>query len=1319
MPENPNVAEPLKIKITSDIDRSDEKINKVTTALEGLKTSVNDLGAVNRALNELSNNLSKLGTTNFTKTTQSVNQYANAMNKSAKETQGFGKSVTGTLDSLRIFRARMIAAVFAGRLLAKRFVDVMDKSNMYIENVNLFTVTMGRATQSALDYAEAVSEAVGIDPGEWIKHQGVFKQIASGFGVAEDRANLMAKNLTQLTYDTTSFFNTTIESAAQRFEAAMAQQSRPLRRFGYDISMTALREEALAMGIEKTVDTMSRAEKAQLTYMVLMKQSGKIMGDMARTVITPANALRILNMQFDITKRAIGNILIPIVQAALPYLMAFAQALRHVAAGLAALTGFEFPPIDYSRMRTKPVIDLADAFDGVEDSVVRAGSAIKEFKNFVLGFDELHIIPSQAGGGGGGGVVPSGFEDIFANIDLPEYDFLEQLAASDGKIARIRDKIIKFLDGIATAIRIFGSVIEGVGALIATMLAGKIIRNAAKWFITTFSKKTGETLQGSLKSFDDKILGTTLIVGGIALGFIGEMKAIERYRMGKINSLEYVMATLGTVLGSVGLITGGLKLLGVGLGTAFGVGAVIGIVATAIGAIAGYLKSIREEQKEILKQKFFETAFGDLELTVRDIQILAGYLLDTPFHQAMKLYIRLETTVDELADMINVSLEDLKTTRFHIAMGLDISPEEHKSAIMDLITSLQKFLKEDSQKVLIAIDLVFGEDSETGSFLSKGYSAWNLEKNLELKTLTTKITEVFEEAIKEGFTAMKTEEMLAPLYEQLNALIAEIDRYEKIGDRYRIRAEYGVDLRDITPEQLTAESHSQLRQEVRTQLQSELDAWAGVVGDNTKAAVVAIEREYGTLTQAQQDAVYAMVKENSLLSLAENFEYFSVIFKQIRGAVDVIFEDDVVKGRRDKITKDREQLENLQKEYDALSDWERYAFGSTYVKDIGLLQQSIDKQAEQLAEFVMPMWEGDEKLGIEGVKLDVELSKQYYKKFKEAGIKMGKEELDGYIAGLELGALALDDYAVEFFEGRSLFSRPEALEDLLHAHGYGAEQSEAFADGIFSNSELVYKQGQDTMFKYFDGMRHRQVAMTPELYSNLKALGYGMTLETELAILEQLYGGKEKFDIYNQLLGLFKLNQNDISTPEDVLSAIKSGMFNKTQYENIKNLLKLMFPGSDISDDFVADFMVGLGNLKQASKTVSDEIKRYFRMEGQSFQVTSHGGNISYKPIHTAYATGGFPTAGELFIANEAGPEMVGKMGNRNVVASNLQIIEGISQGVIEGMLTAAAITGSGKEEGSSDTIIVQVGDEVILEQTLAEIKRKGQRSGKAVMVMR
>lgn len=53
------------------------------------------------------------------------------------------------------------------------------------------------------------------------------------------------------------------------------------------------------------------------------------------------------------------------------------------------------------------------------------------------------------------------------------------------------------------------------------------------------------------------------------------------------------------------------------------------------------------------------------------------------------------------------------------------------------------------------------------------------------------------------------------------------------------------------------------------------------------------------------------------------------------------------------------------------------------------------------------------------------------------------------------------------------------------------------------------------------------------------------------------------------------------------------------------------------------------------------------------------------------YAQGGFPEMGELFMAREAGPELVGTMGGRTAVANNDQIIEGIKAGVYEAVASA------------------------------------------------
>jgi hypothetical protein len=62
---------------------------------------------------------------------------------------------------------------------------------------------------------------------------------------------------------------------------------------------------------------------------------------------------------------------------------------------------------------------------------------------------------------------------------------------------------------------------------------------------------------------------------------------------------------------------------------------------------------------------------------------------------------------------------------------------------------------------------------------------------------------------------------------------------------------------------------------------------------------------------------------------------------------------------------------------------------------------------------------------------------------------------------------------------------------------------------------------------------------------------------------------------------------------------------------------------------------------------------------------------VQYPRFDGWWAEGGFPSTGSLFIANEAGPEMVGTMNGRTAVANNDQIVAGISQGVYEAVRDA------------------------------------------------
>ena len=111
------------------------------------------------------------------------------------------------------------------------------------------------------------------------------------------------------------------------------------------MSEATLQTLAYDLGIEKMVRNMTEAEKAQLRYIQIMRSSTEWQTDMGRTLITPANALRVMRQQFVQLGRAIGRVFIPIIMKLMPYVIAMTQLLTGFANKLAKALGFEIKDI--------------------------------------------------------------------------------------------------------------------------------------------------------------------------------------------------------------------------------------------------------------------------------------------------------------------------------------------------------------------------------------------------------------------------------------------------------------------------------------------------------------------------------------------------------------------------------------------------------------------------------------------------------------------------------------------------------------------------------------------------------------------------------------------------------------------------------------------------------------------------------------------------------------------------------------------------------------------------------------------------------------
>ena len=612
------------------------KLPKLAQTLNGMdwNTFTNQIQQLSNALAPLANQLNTVSTA-FNRLPSNIQRAITVTNRISQEN-------TKAANSYMNLYAKVKMAMGAVRTGARTIASWITQSNQYIEDLNLFNASMGQYATEAQKYAEQVGEILGIDPGEFMRNQGTFNTIISGFGVASDKAYLMSKNLTQLGYDIASFFNISFEDAMQKLQSGISGELEPLRRLGYDLSVARLQEEALALGIEKKVSAMTQAEKSQLRYYAIMTQVTTAQGDMARTLNAPANQLRVLQAQVTQCARALGNIFIPALNAVLPYAIALTKVIRMIANAIASLFGFKLPEVDYSGISAgaSAVGDLANNAGDASDGLGKAGKAAKKLKNALLGIDELNVLsPNDSSSSGSGSGSGAGIGGSDLGIDLPTYDFLGDAITSkvDEIVQMIKDAmweitavISGFLLAIGTILVVTGANIPlGLG-LMAVGAVGLAASIAANW--NGMSERLAKVLTlvtGVLGGFLLAI-GAFLVFSGVNVPLGAGLMVAGAAALGTaaVINWKFLNGDLSNALSILTAIVSG-ALLAMGALFAFtGVDVPLGIALMAAGAV-GMVTAIGlnwDSMSDPLRRTIgmLETIVGSALLTFGAILALTG-----------------------------------------------------------------------------------------------------------------------------------------------------------------------------------------------------------------------------------------------------------------------------------------------------------------------------------------------------------------------------------------------------------------------------------------------------------------------------------------------------------------------------------------------------------------------------------------------------------------------------------------------------------------------------------------------------------------------
>ena len=522
-----------KLKAT-DLDSFASSCQKISAALTPLASQLDKVGS---AFAKLPPQLSKVVT--------QANRVTAANEKQRKSYLSLSNQMNGFM--------RNMAKLVSLKAIAEYLGNAVAKFNDFYEATDLFHNAMGNLSGEADTLISKMQGLLGVDPTKAMTYMATIQSLGTSFGLTSDKAYILSKNLTQLAYDEGSYWNKGVAETFTAMSSAISGEIEPIRRLGIDLTQARLQQELLALGFNKQVSSLSQADKAVLRYIAIMKQTANVQGNLAQTIQSPANQIKILKAQLDMLAKSVGSLLYPAMKSILPPLIAAVQLIREFVEWVAKLMGVKVVFTDFTKSADS-VGGIGDAMDDTTDSTKKAAKALKDY---TMGFDELNIIDPTQGSSGSGSGASAG--NILGDVDLSGYDMFKQYNEEFAKqIDAIKQKIKAMLPLIAT---------------VATALAAWKLTNLIMDTVDAISK------MNALKSI---VLGLGVFTVGVVLEITGIKDAIEN----GVNGKNFAEIVLGALIG-----TTGAAILGKGIAqfivTGFGSSAVGQAIKAAGGSTAG------------------------------------------------------------------------------------------------------------------------------------------------------------------------------------------------------------------------------------------------------------------------------------------------------------------------------------------------------------------------------------------------------------------------------------------------------------------------------------------------------------------------------------------------------------------------------------------------------------------------------------------------------------------------------------------------------------------------------------------------------------
>lgn len=1281
-----------------------KSLNSAASAMSIISKALNGLGTVSSnavQIGEMAKNLSKLGSKGIQNAIANMPQLASALNNMMRTlqsaprvsnnlirmTEAIGRlnlsgnqvsSATRSLNSgfrgygnyadkavkktksLTSAMASLYARVWLLRRAFKVLFSAVEKSMDFSETVNYFEVAMRKigddaaknwkeqGYESAEAYAESFSRRskeltakmtgfsidsdgnaeltnqknLGLDPDKVLQYQAQYAQMADSIGMTEEAALNTSKALTMLGTDWASLRNIEFDQAWEKFASALAGQSRAVRALGIDITQATLQEYAYKYGLTGAISEMNQATKAQLRLLAILDQSKVAFGDLANTIQSPANQLRVLKQNFSSLARIIGNIFLPVVAKVLPYINGVVIALQRLFQWVGSLLGIKLTNINTSvGGMSDSVSDLVDSTEDEDNALSNANKTAEKLKNTILGFDELNVLNDpDAGNSTSGSDAPAiggspildaaiadaladyekAWNDAFGRMENKAADFADRLTASFKKLWKVAEPTRKAIK------KLWNEGLSKLGKFTWTALKdfyGEFLVPVGRWALGTgipalvnalndaLNKINWDRLNASLKGFWQALAPFATSLGDGLVKFYKDLFSV---------GADFINAV---VPGGLDALADALKKINPE--TAERIGYSLGILFTAITAFKGLT--------------WIGNILGASGPLAKGLGLLAAHPYAAIAVGIGGVVVALDKfgIIDVDWDWLWSKVTQIKDILSEFISNVDVSGLS--DAIGNLWKAFQPFAKGFADALLDAFD-----------FLLNGIGA----------PLLNMLVDIFN-GLAEALAKMDpdTLEAIGKALGEIAVSIAAIKISKNLITRLK-------KLKSLLCGTAAGQSLSSLLGRASAEARGGFSSILLSIGK--------LGGIFGTATVAAwggTEAIKAFNRES--VDTAEAAQILSDSLMEMKNSGDLSYE-------------------SWDKLYAVIIDG-----------------QAAGKTASEIYEDVAATME---KMGVK--------TSIVQEAAENAGISF--EELNETALDVSAGVNGNMDTIAQ--------STIDAAASVGLANGL-------WAKGLNGWEQISGEKATDIYNGILDGL-YPQNGQGYYDIGNGTLVSFGAGIESEIGSVQKTISG---FTDNTLAAGLEVGYQIGYDGGKNVVQGFASG-FNKNNSAAMtciadigKNVLEQMNKTSKDVSDSASEMKKSLDETVDDAHRSAKNIAGAFsgiHIPVPHFSVSTTQatvGSFSFpmpKLKVDWYATGGFPNAGELFMANEKGPEMVGKMGHRNVVANNKQITDGIKAAVVDGMMEVAMATNSGNMDNAPYVInaVLKTEDN----ETLARAVEKG-----------